>query len=442
MMLRTSHLAAALTLSLVATATACSGDPAPAQQPPPSGGGSGGGAGTAGSGGSDVVPMAGVGGSGGSAGTPAAGSGGDTSVAGTAGSGGTGGMLTPGSMTITLDTTAAGANVGETVENYPLAIQLDSTNFDFAQASAMGEDVSFEKPDGTVLPHSIEHWDATNMTAALWVKVDSIAGNTAGQEIIMRWGNPGPSTADSKAVFSLADGFYGVWHLDEDGNTDEGGFKDASEHEVHGTGVGMIPGSRVPARIGMGAHLDNPEDQDTARWIKVTGEKTAEFNSNNVITASVWALAYSYPIYSYETIFCKGDTSWSIQRVQYAQTGYQSCLLAGGQPGYHLCIYDFAAQPLVTEEWLHFMLVLENPNMTLYINGELNAEGSGGGWNQGDHDLGIGNQTELLGARRQWDGIIDEPRVMQVARSISWAKLDYESQREGQTLITYGAAAP
>jgi hypothetical protein len=86
------------------------------------------------------------------------------------------------------------------------------------------------------------------------------------------------------------------------------------------------------------------------------------------------------------------------------------------------------------------MLVLEEPNMTLYINGELNASGSGTGWNQGDHPLGIGNQTQFDG-RRQWDGIIDEPRVMQAARSASFAKLDYESQRDGQTLVTYGAAA-
>jgi len=198
--LRTTHLAAALTLSLVAAATACSGDPAPAQQPVP-GGGSGGAGATAGSGagGTGGAASGGTTSSGGSAGTPAAGSAGDTSVAGTAGSagaagsGGSGGGTNPGpnSMTITLDTTAAGANVPEAVTNYPLAIQLDATNFNFAQAGAMGEDVTFEKADGTLLPHSIEHWDATSMTAALWVKVDSIAGNTADQQIVMRWGTPG-----------------------------------------------------------------------------------------------------------------------------------------------------------------------------------------------------------------------------------------------------------
>jgi hypothetical protein len=438
----TLRWATVVNASACALAIACSSEPEPAAQPPAGGSGGGGGTPAAGASGGAV----GAGGSG----MPAAGAGSGGMVAGTGGmsagtggGGGSGGSVAPGpnSMVITLDTSAAGANVPQDVDNYPLAIELDATNFDFTKAAAMGEDVTFEKMDGTVLKHSIEHWDAAGGTAALWVKVDKVVGNMAGQQIIMRFGNPGAvSTADSKAVFSKADGFYGVWHLDEDGNTTEGGYADASEHEAHGTGVGMIAGSRVDGRIGKGADLDNPDGQDTARWIRVDGDKATAFNPGPPITASAWALAHSYPIYSYETILAKGDTSWTIQRVQYDQNGYQACLLPENSE--HACIYDFAKQALVTEEWLHFMLVLEEPNMTLYINGELNATGSPSNWLQGDHPLGIGNQTQILGGRRQWDGTIDEPRVMQAARSASWAKLDYESQREGQTLVTYTPAAP
>lgn len=389
--------------------------------------------GAAGSGG--VVGVAGTAGMGGAAGM------GGSAVAG-AGGGGTGGAAGGGyRRTITLDTTPNGANVTANVDKYPLAIQLDATNFDFAQAQPMGADVRFEKMDGTALPHSIEHWDATGKTAALWVKVDQVLANTA-QTIRMRWGVPGAGpAADTKAVFSTADGFYGVWHLDEDGNTTAGGYKDSSGHEAHGTGVNMVAGSRVNARIGKGIDLVNPEGQNTARWVRVDGEKATAYNTGGpALTVSIWALAHSYPIYSYETIMSKGDTSWSLQRVQYEETGYQSCLLAGSGTTYHLCGYNFAAQPLVTEQWLHFMLVLDEPNMTLYINGNLNRQVSGQNWNQGNHPLGIGNQTQLLGARRQWDGILDEARVMQGARSVSWAKLDFETQKPMQKAVTYGAA--
>ena len=50
----------------------------------------------------------------------------------------------------------------------------------------------------------------------------------------------------------------------------------------------------------------------------------------------------------------------------------------------------------------------------------MNASQSAGPWNKGDHDLGIGNQTQNLRGRRQWDGILDEARVMQAARSPGW----------------------
>jgi hypothetical protein len=337
---------------------------------------------------------------------------------------------------ITLDTTPAGANVTEDVTSYPLAVILDRNGIDFGQARPDGADVRFFDIAGKPLPHAIETWDAEARAAAVWVLIPRIKAASADQSIIMRWGNPGARDAgDSKAVFRKEDGFVGVWHLDEDGNTTPGGYKDASSHGVHGTGVGMIPGSRVDARIGKGVHLDNPTGQDTARWIRVEGEQAAQFNPGPPITASIWANGYSYPIRSYETMIAKGDTSWTVQRVQYSSgQGYQACVRT---PKYHLCAYDFAKQGLVTKQWLHFMLVLEEPSMKLYINGELNATQNAGPWNKGEHPLGIGNQTQNLNGRRQWDGVLDEARVMHGARGPGWAKLDYESQKEGQTLLKF-----
>jgi hypothetical protein len=347
--------------------------------------------------------------------------------------------------TITIDTTAAGANVPEDVASYPLAVLLDKSRFDFSQARGDGADIRFFDAGGNALPHAIELWDRESGSAAIWVLLDVIKGNSRDQSIVMRWGYPdAPDISDSKTVFERAHGFVGVWHLGEDGNIEPGGYKDSSDHDAHGTGVGMMPGSRVDARIGKGTHLDNRSGQDTARWIRVTGEKARQFNPGTPITVSIWALGHSYPIRSYETMIAKGDTSWTLQRVQYgpgggaqkiAGQGYQTCVRT---PAYHLCAYNFAGQGLVTNEWLHFMVVLEEPGMKLYINGELNASESAGPWNKGDHDLGIGNQTQHLGGRRQWDGVLDEARVMQVPRSRSWAKLDYESQRRAPTLLEFG----
>jgi hypothetical protein len=348
-------------------------------------------------------------------------------------------------QTITLDTTATGANVPDDVEHYPLAVLLDKSRFDFSRAQANGADIRFFDAAGKALPHAIELWDRASGSAAIWVLLDKVKGNSTDQSIVMRWGQPtAPDISDSKAVFTRAHGFVGAWHLGEEGNITPDGYKDSSDHEAHGTGVGLHAGSRVDARIGKGTHLNNPAGQDTAQWIRVSGEKAKQFNPGPPISVSIWALGYSYPIRSYETIIAKGDTSWTLQRVQYGPgggaqkiggQGYQTCVRT---PAYHLCAYNFAGQALVTKEWLHFMVVYEEPGMKLYINGALNAVESAGPWNKGEHDLGIGNQTQHLGGRRQWDGILDEARVMQAARSPSWAKLDYESQRGAPTLLRFG----
>lgn len=50
----------------------------------------------------------------------------------------------------------------------------------------------------------------------------------------MKWGHSSaPDLSDSTAVFRKENGFVGVWHLDEDGNTNLHGFKDSSDHEAH-----------------------------------------------------------------------------------------------------------------------------------------------------------------------------------------------------------------
>jgi hypothetical protein len=307
------------------------------------------------------------------------------------------------SRVITLDTTESGANVGEDVTNYPLAVLLNKSRFDFSQAQENGADVRFFDSNGKALPHSIELWDQKAGAAAVWVLIDMVKGNNKEQHIVMRWGNQNAQdVSGSKAVFKKENGFVGVWHLGEEGNTETDGYKDSSSHGAHGTGIEMLPGSRIDARVGNGSHLNNPKAQETARWIRVSGEKIGLFNpgSNAPITISIWALGHSYPIRSYETMISKGDTSWTLQRVQYSSgQGYQCCVRT---PGYHLCAFNFAGQGLVTNEWLHFMVVLEEPSMKLYINGKLNASQSAGPWNKGVHDLGIGNQTQNLRGRRQW----------------------------------------
>jgi biopolymer transport protein ExbB len=49
---------------------------------------------------------------------------------------------------ITLNTSSTGAGVTANVDKFPVAINLNSGNFDFSQAKADGSDLRFSKTDG------------------------------------------------------------------------------------------------------------------------------------------------------------------------------------------------------------------------------------------------------------------------------------------------------
>src|SRR5690606_5078167 len=97
--------------------------------------------------------------------------------------------------TLTLNTTATGANITGTVTKFPVLVRLgtaDSAVFNAAHAT--GKDVRFTKMDNTTrLPHQIDHWDNAGKSAAVWVLVDSVIGNNNTQSIRMHWGNASAS---------------------------------------------------------------------------------------------------------------------------------------------------------------------------------------------------------------------------------------------------------
>ena len=105
-----------------------------------------------------------------------------------------------------VNTTAGGANVSETLLNYPLLVRLNSTNFNFALATGNGRDVRFAKTNTLPLKYQIESWDSVNQTASVWVLMDTILGNNVNTaKCRIYYGKSG--TADSSngaAVFSTA----------------------------------------------------------------------------------------------------------------------------------------------------------------------------------------------------------------------------------------------
>jgi hypothetical protein len=123
----------------------------------------------------------------------------------------------PSSALVTLNTTAAGANVANSVTNFPILIRLNPGNFSgFATTLAGGADIRFAKTNGEHLAYQIERWvngANNNDTAEIWVRLDTVYGNTT-QTLKMLWGKSGAADSSSgSATFPASSNFVGVWHF-------------------------------------------------------------------------------------------------------------------------------------------------------------------------------------------------------------------------------------
>jgi hypothetical protein len=412
----------------------------------PGTGGKTGTGGKAGTGGSTSTGGA-SGGEGGSTNTggSAGGAGGDGGSTGGAsgGASGTGGAVSMGSMSklITLDTTPTGANVMGNVDKYPVAINLTAANFDFASAKDKGADLRFATMAGASLPYQIESWDGAAKVASVWVKVD-VKGNTK-QMIKMSWGDAAASDAsDGKKVFDTAEGWAGVWHLAEAGNTMAGNYKDATANAADASQKATSAAGSAPGRVGPALSLASSMMQ----YLQVDGgvDKNKVFDMPDHMTYSIWVNPKSHTV-EYQCMFSKGEGGFRIHfygAADWTENKGKNIveMCAEGTQSNDMCPVAPGKTDVAIGKWTLITAVHDKPKLTLYINGAQEATISiNETWkSDATKAVSIGNNSSNL--KRAFDGLLDEARVLNVSKDANWIKLDFESQKEGSKFVTFGAA--
>lgn len=140
----------------------------------------------------------------------------------------------PYAVSLALNTSSTGVALAADLTGFPLLVRLTPSVFDFSQARADGQDLRFEKTDGTALPFTIESWGDTSAT--IWVLLDTLQAGEASQHVVMRWGHSQATLPDSMApVFDTALHFSGVWHLNETAKDTvaQGLYRDATPGHSH-----------------------------------------------------------------------------------------------------------------------------------------------------------------------------------------------------------------
>ncbi|NLD94435.1 MAG: DUF2341 domain-containing protein [Fibrobacter sp.] len=335
------------------------------------------------------------------------------------------------SQIITINTTSGGADVTGTVTSFPLLVRLTGSEFSFKNATVNGDDLFFTNRNNTILPHEFERWDPSTETAILWVRVDTIYGNSQ-QHIVLYYGDTNTLSPLFVPVFDTSNGYMGVWHLNESADA-----ADASVHRFNGVRNNAMPSvngvidnaqlfadSSTYCEMG---NILNPgvSDFTVSAWVRRadTGLSTIAAKSIGGYPSKTYGWNFSFDQYNQLHAYIATDTapSWS------------------DSSGFYM-LYSTAIIRDLTS-WHHVAVVFDrsgNTSSRLYIDGESVPFTYAGDMNSVTQ---VSNTSAFrIGAESDgsypFKGSIDECRVAFTARSADWIKLCYTNQRKENKLVS------
>jgi len=318
---------------------------------------------------------------------------------------------------LTVDNT----KVDAALTDFPVAVILTSTNFDFTKANADGFDIRFTSSDGeTLLKYERERHDNGNSLAEYWVKVPSVASGVDTDIYIYYRTTDTADGADPTAVWDA--NFKMVQHL-----------KDVTTSSVEDSTGNNVDGTKPSANNPIEADGKIAKGQDFSSDYIGFGNPAA-IDITGQITVEAWVKADvlgTYPI-----IVNKGKDSAS-ENAQYVLVYHTALAKWYWMTSYRTTTYkDAYGTTPSTGTWYYLAGKMDGSNMILIVDGINKYTGSAtASLYASTLNLEFGRRCGE--ATQYWDGIIDEVRISNIARSDAWIKASYNSGND--SLLTYGS---
>jgi len=332
------------------------------------------------------------------------------------------------SQQIDFDTTASGANVSGNVTNFPVCVRITDT--DILDAVRDGApDIRFLDKDGTTwLDYEVEKWDKVGEEAVVWVLVPQIDGNKDDDYITMYYGNIWVQDGqDSKAVFSIANGFLGVWHMNQDPSVED--IHDSSEKGNDG-----VPTANMEDYDLMAGPINKSIDfyVDGSEYINVTG-----FDEDMTdATLSAWVYVDTEEDTVKGVLFSRGTDTCGLHLSDDSGDN-RVCYHWDGDAG----AWGWQGGGIVdAEEWNFVAMTIDaDADDTGYVGK------NDGDWDSATNSITTGTvtlddlriATDEASASRGFDGKIAEVRIESVIRTDDWLKLCYMNQKATDKLISF-----
>jgi hypothetical protein len=324
------------------------------------------------------------------------------------------------SLKLILNTTDSGAGVTADVYNFPLAIRFSALPIAMNELLPDGSDLVITKADNTRLQYEIEKWDREHGEALVWVKVDTIYGNTGIQSIYLFWGKGQPSQLKANNVFDTSSGFSAVWHLN-------GGCLDATVNKHDG-----IRSSTVADTIGILGGAERFHGKDYFTINSLLGKLPT-------LTLSAWARLDTADLLGGEIVSI-GDAALIRMDDHFNNRGCQGSYCSSPNASDTMTHNDISSGKFYAGTgWHYFSYVYDAVSLRhrFFIDGELAKEEQVTTPIQYD-SIGTTTRIGIHGNGKtsmDFTGCIDEISVSHVARSAAWIKLCYMNQCSDNLLI-------
>lgn len=347
-------------------------------------------------------------------------------------------------------------DVDSALSNFPVLVYLsnsssgrnnDDVSFVFDEVGSNSKKIAVTTSDGATQCYvEIEKWDDASEQAWLWVKVPSIS-STSDSDLYLYYDNDHANNTDyvgdpnSTPAENVWDAdFKGVWHMTEVNATD------STSNNNDGTESGGVTYTDS-------GKIDGADDFDgNDDYIQTTSN---ELKTLDNFTLSVWFKADSTTTPAHHILW-EGPASqngWGdgTGNPNTHEMHLTICRMTVNNTlnffyGYEESGGDFVPAVEInmsfsdTTNWNHAVVVMTgagtSPSAELFLNGVSQGTDTGTQTNRTawDTNLRIGRPGT---SERYFEGMIDEVRILETARSAAWINASYESGRDD--LLDFGS---
>lgn len=326
-----------------------------------------------------------------------------------------------------LDMTVSGIGLSENLRNFPLALRLDSGDFDFGGLERIhGTWTAILCGDTLALDNSYSDFERELFT--FWVRIPKLRAGA--MDTLYLYFDEGAETsfADS-AVRVFSDGFVAAYHFDED---------ESSAHDATGNGFDGIPESLAlagDAVLGGALSYDGKKG-----FMTIPNSEGGDFDVTlrEPVTFSVWVKIADTSLS--HVVFGKGAAGYNLKYMQGTGWLYEvytdELKDSTADPAQYL-YYWYTDSSVAVNEWTHLVVAQDSSGASLYVNGALATATSKKGTTESvrvtDSLFVVGklvypadNPTDLV--THYFKGVIDELHLSRDTRSAEWIRTSFENQ--------------